>query len=499
MRKITAMWLCTLMFVSSAFVVVDVTEDAEGKEVVRDGATYVISAPFKIDSDADFATSSNVTGGDGSPGSPWIIENYDINGTDHGYCIYIGNTTEYFVVRDCYLHDAGGIKDWPYYYDSGLIMYNTQNGSITNNVVNSNSYDGIFLVYSSNNNDIENNTVLYNINIGIYTYSSQFNNIMNNIASNNVRGITLSYSSNTTVTNNNVSSNDLTGIDLFQACEYNVLTNNTISLNADCGVYLYSSGAANNAIYNNSFINNAIQAIDNGIANSWDNGYPSGGNYWSDYTGVDFNSTPSQDVPPPDGIGDTPYTDIQGGSGAQDNYPLMEPWGMPEEPTLNITLSQGWNLISLPLIQSNESINAVLSSISGKWDYVQAYNATDPDHWKTYSIYKPGQLNDLLSLDHTIGFWINITEPGVTLTCSGLIPGSTSIPLYSGWNLVGYPTFNETVNVGDALWGTGADCVMVCDTSEPYNIKEVGPGYIMKPGEGYWVHVVADSVWVVDW
>jgi len=48
--------------------------------------------------------------------------------------------------------------------------------------------------------------------------------------------------------------------------------------------------------------------------NVWDDGYPSGGNYWSDYTGVDANS---------DGIGDTPYIlDAQN----VDNYPLMQPF-----------------------------------------------------------------------------------------------------------------------------------------------------------------------------
>ncbi|MCK4265950.1 MAG: exo-alpha-sialidase [Thermoplasmata archaeon] len=170
----------------------------------------------------------------------------------------------------------------------------------------------------------------------------------------------------------------------------------------------------------------------------------------------------------------------------------------PPDPEYNITLNKGWNLISLPLEQQNESITEVLSSIDGKWDYIQAYDALDTDPWKTYATFKPGQLNDLSYLNHRIGFWINVTEPGVTLTVSGYVPSLTSIPLYAGWNLVGYPSLtNETV--ANALWGTGADQVMVCNTSESYNIQEVGPEYIMRPGEGYWVRVVADSVWVIDW
>jgi len=57
--------------------------------------------------------------------------------------------------------------------------------------------------------------------------------------------------------------------------------------------------------------------------NLWDNDYPSGGNYWSDYVGVDVKRGPNQDLPGSDGIGDTPYiidTDNR------DHYPLMNPY-----------------------------------------------------------------------------------------------------------------------------------------------------------------------------
>jgi len=60
-----------------------------------------------------------------------------------------------------------------------------------------------------------------------------------------------------------------------------------------------------------------------GYANFWDDGYPSGGNYWSDYTDIDVFSGPYQNVTGSDGIGDIPYTIDENN---QDRYPLIYPW-----------------------------------------------------------------------------------------------------------------------------------------------------------------------------
>jgi hypothetical protein len=54
--------------------------------------------------------------------------------------------------------------------------------------------------------------------------------------------------------------------------------------------------------------------------NDWDFGYPDGGNFWSDYTGVDLYYGPNQDILGSDGIGDTPYT-----IGVFDRSPYMVP------------------------------------------------------------------------------------------------------------------------------------------------------------------------------
>jgi len=72
---------------------------------------------------------------------------------------------------------------------------------------------------------------------------------------------------------------------------------------------------SDNLFFHNNLLDNSKQVLVTvGSSNIWDNGYPSGGNYRSNYEGPDANS---------DGIGDSAYA-IDGLN--QDRYPLMEPY-----------------------------------------------------------------------------------------------------------------------------------------------------------------------------
>lgn len=132
-------------------------------------------------------------------------------------------------------------------------------------------------------------------------------------------GIYLYGCQNCTISDNNITSNHV-GIQLDAA--NNLISRNNIVGNF-IGLWVMGGGSIYdfNWIYHNNFIGNSAQTYwDYGYAPQvLDNGYPSGGNFWSDYNGADLYSGQYQNVSGSDGIGDTPY-DMRGGL---DYYPLM--------------------------------------------------------------------------------------------------------------------------------------------------------------------------------
>jgi PKD repeat protein len=168
---------------------------------------------------------------------------------------------------------------------------------------------------------------------------------------------------------------------------------------------------------------------------------------------------------------------------------------------LSVQLNQGMNLISLPTIQPYTHLTRALRPIHGEYDIVQYYDSSDRDDpYKSYTVGKTiGR--DLLHINHTMGFWINITQPGgATLLFNGASPSNTSyIPLHSGWNLVGYPSLGNkkrSAALNNLVFGSDVDSVWSFDAATQ-GWKEIGENDDFEIGKGYWIFAKKKCVWEV--
>lgn len=123
--------------------------------------------------------------------------------------------------------------------------------------------------------------------------------------------IQIAFSSDCTIANTHIDTSNDSGIIIAFSSRIH-LVGSTIM---ECqGYSLMIVLCSDTTIIHNNFIDNTHHVfIDEG--GIWDDGYPYGGNYWSDYTGSDADD---------DGIGDIPYEIIEG---VQDEYPFMQPSG----------------------------------------------------------------------------------------------------------------------------------------------------------------------------
>ena len=240
-----------------------------------------------------------------------------INGNGSGIVINI--SADYVNISGFAIKNGGSLSN-AVKVDSGIELRSNYN-TISDCYISSNKNYGLYLYANPNTT---NNTIKYNIfsnnKYGIFSYYAKTNNISSNTFTNNTDyGIYLgSRSNDNLISDNNFKENNYAI--RIKTSEKNTIINNLI-MNNKYGVY-FCCGAENNIAYNNIFINNTNWNADDNLGNTWDNGYPSGGNYWDDYIGTDNYNGPNQDIPGSDGIGDTPHlTNLDKG----DMFPLMQP------------------------------------------------------------------------------------------------------------------------------------------------------------------------------
>jgi parallel beta-helix repeat protein len=239
---------------------------------------------------------------------------------------------------------------------------------------------GIYLV-GRTNITIKNLIVTAHL-YGVYLKQCSNNAILGSSMTNNTHGIILSASSYNNISNTDVTDN-YDGISLLSFSNNNTITGCRITGNNGAignGIYFYLS--SNNLIYHNIFSGNTIHVYDAAwdcadpglilpSINQWDISYPSGGNYWNNYTGADLYKGLYQNVTGSDGIGDTPYAIDRNN---RDRYPYINSY-MPAHDLaangimpLKTVVGQGYNMnISITITNYglfDENLNLSVSANS---------------------------------------------------------------------------------------------------------------------------------------
>jgi parallel beta-helix repeat protein len=289
----------------------------------------------------------------------------------------------------------------------GIDIWSSDNNTLSDNKVTAN-VNGLGLGSYSSGNVLSGNNVTANTYVGIALSLSSGNVLSgNNVTANGNIGINIVSSSGNVLSGNNVASNWM-GIWLISSSDNNTLSGNNVTANSSDGIYLYSS-SSNNKFFHNHFNNNTQQVSSDGSPNIWDDGYPSGGNYWSDYLTRYPNATEIDHT----GIGSTPYVINANNT---DHYPLMKLYSAPSY-TLTITASVGGTTTSAPGTYSYTVNSSVQVTAIPEAEY-------SFDYWKLDSV-KVGSANPyavLMNTNHTLEAIFSSVKPSVPV-------GGYSIPI----------------------------------------------------------------------
>ncbi len=162
-----------------------------------------------INGDSSFNSTNGVSAGAGTTISPYIIENWEIDGHG-GTCVFITNTTAIFILRNCILSNA----------TAGVYMRNVSGGRIFNDTISSCDY-GVRLNQSTSCT-LRNLTISGSSIAGVYTSSSSSNSLANSSFDANRHGVLCDPGTSGIGISNNI---------FTSSSSYDIVLNGTTSAN----------------------------------------------------------------------------------------------------------------------------------------------------------------------------------------------------------------------------------------------------------------------------
>ena len=228
----------------------------------------------------------------------------------------------------------------------GVEVFGSRNITLSRNNVTMNWMDGIHVTSSPGCEFLSNDVT--GMSTCVYVLGSEECVFRDNRISWGEKGISVESSPYFVIEGNRITEN---GHGMFiRSSPYGTVLENRIDNNGN-GIRAYFLTEL--LVYHNDFMANGYHVSKEPIGDAsitLDNGYPSGGNFYSDYEGIDLESGPAQDQPGSDGIGDWPHV-IELGL-FQDDYPLMAPYNPYVYPVANFT----YEVIRFGPVAENETL-----------------------------------------------------------------------------------------------------------------------------------------------
>jgi len=161
--------------------------------------------------------------------------------------------------------------------------------------------------------------------------------------------------------------------------------------------------------------------------------------------------------------------------------------------------SSGWRYISFNITPATDDFVSLIedpyNGIDGSYSAAMWYDAKD-DRWRSHVPSRASHFNDLKRWNNTMGMWIQMNQSDV-LTVNGTEPTSTTIKLYPGWNMVGFPA-SSSMLANDTL-PSQVTKIGIFDDTQEYNIAYYTDltTVTMTPNRAYWIYNGGETA--VDW
>ncbi|OGG40587.1 hypothetical protein A2118_03130 [Candidatus Kaiserbacteria bacterium GWA2_50_9] len=177
-------------------------------------------------------------------------------------------------------------------------------------------------------------------------------------------------------------------------------------------------------------------------------------------------------------------------------------WSFTTSGSYSIDLTNGWNLISLPVVPTDTDASAVLGAldVSTTIDSVWKYNPVVG----TWGAYHPGsqETSSFSTMTAGEGYWVSYlsSTPGTIAGTGNLFQEGNSTPpqktLAAGWNLIGYYQLENTTtalanNALSTVSGQWTQLRTYNNTTKQFQ-SVIGTNS-MGPGAGYWIFMKSSS------